>query len=124
MDPLYDTLAAMIRDRFGASLERCEAIEAGLGSRRFYRLTLSGGQPGATPGSAIARVDAPEDPSLRPAGAAPEPPLEPLRSFLAEHGIPVPGRFASDEAHGIALLEDYGDEWLSKCMFHYRWSRP
>lgn len=20
------------------------------------------------------------------------------------------------------ILEDYGDEWLSKCMFHYRWS--
>jgi glutathione S-transferase len=28
-----------------------------------------------------------------------------------------------DPALGLIdlLLEDYGDEWLSKCMFHYRW---
>lgn len=29
-----------------------------------------------------------------------------------------------DPALGLIdlLLEDYGDEWLSKCMFHYRWA--
>lgn len=39
--------------------------------------------------------------------AFPERPLQPVDPSL---------RFLD------SLLEDYGDEWLSKCMFHYRWA--
>jgi aminoglycoside/choline kinase family phosphotransferase len=108
MDALRNTLAEMLRERFDASLTGCDAIEAGLGSRRFYRLSLTGAASKSTPASVIARVDAPEDPALRPAGVPPEPPLEPLRSFLADHGVPVPERYAGDEERGIELLEDLG----------------
>jgi hypothetical protein len=93
--------------RLGVGVLAVEPIPAGIGQRRFYRLRLAG-----APGSAIARVDAPEDPAGRPAGAAPEPPLEPVRALLERSGLPVPRSYASDPARGIELLEDAGRESL------------
>jgi aminoglycoside/choline kinase family phosphotransferase len=79
-----------------------------LGLRRFLRLHLTG-----EPASAVARVEAPEDPAGRPAGALPEPPLEPVRALFAAAGLPVPARLAADEAGGLELLEDLGDRSLA-----------
>jgi glutathione S-transferase len=47
-----------------------------------------------------------------------------IRRFEAQ----FPGRavLPSDPALALvdALLEDFGDEWLTKAMFHYRWTYP
>ncbi len=76
-----------------------------LGLRRFARIQLDA----AEPRTLIARVDAPEDPAGRPSVAASEPALEPIRSLFEVHALPVPRRYAADEAAGIELLEDVGD---------------
>jgi hypothetical protein len=102
-----ESLARWASARLGVAVTAVEAIPAGIGLRRFYRLRLAG-----PPGSAIARIDAPEDPAGRPAGVAPEPPLEPVRAFLERTGLPVPRRLAADPARGIELLEDAGSESL------------
>ncbi|HXK24348.1 MAG TPA: phosphotransferase [Myxococcota bacterium] len=83
-------------------------LPAGLGLRRFARVTL---EPGAAAPSLIARVDAPEDPAGRPAGVAPEPPLEPIRALLEREGLPVPRSYGGDD--GVLLLEDVGDVSLA-----------
>jgi N-acetylmuramate 1-kinase len=81
---------------------------AGLAHRRFYRLTLNG----VDPPTLIARVDRGE-----PApGVLPEPPLEPLRTFLEDAGLPVPRRLGGDAASGIDLLEDLGDASLAQAL--------
>lgn len=82
-------------------------IAAGLGLRRFYRVRLLG-----TPAYCIARAEMLEDPQNRPAGIAPEPALEPLRTYLEANGLPVPKSYASRT--GIDLLEDLGDTSLQK----------
>jgi aminoglycoside/choline kinase family phosphotransferase len=61
----------------------------------------------------VARIEAPEDPASRPSGVAPEPALEPIRSLLARHGLPVPARYGGDAAAGIELLEDAGERSLT-----------
>jgi aminoglycoside/choline kinase family phosphotransferase len=102
-----DEIGRFAATRLGVAVLAVEPIPAGIGLRRFYRLRFAG-----PPGSAIARVDQPEDPAGRPAGAAPEPPLEPIRALLEAAGLPVPRRYASDAARGFELLEDGGRESL------------
>lgn len=102
-------LAALCRSALGARLTRVEPLRAALGTRRFFRLHLEG----ADVATAVARVETPEDPRIRPAEAAPEPPLEPLRALLEEHGLPVPARLGGDPAAGIELLQDVGDVSLT-----------
>jgi N-acetylmuramate 1-kinase len=103
-----ETLARWAESRLGAAVRAVEPIPAGIGLRRFYRLRFAG-----PPGSAIARVDAPEDPGGRPAGVPPEPPLEPVRAFLERNGLPVPRRLAADPKQSVELLEDAGAESLA-----------
>ncbi len=83
----------------------CEPMAAELSLRRFFRVRCAG-----APGTLVARVEQPEDPSGRPPGIPPEPPLEPLRTVLEEHGLPVPRRYGGDA--GVDLLEDLGDRSL------------
>ena len=85
-------------------MTRVEPLDSGLGLRRFFRVATGGEPP-----TLIARVEAPEDPAGRPAGVAPEPPLEPLRTFLADLGLPVPTRWGGDAKSGTDWLEDFGD---------------
>ncbi len=100
------------RARLGQSPGTITAVPAGLGLRRFYRVTLS--QP---PDVLIARIEADEDPAGRPAGVPPEPPLEPTRRLLEDAGLPVPGCFGISGDGHVALLEDGGSQTLED-LFH------
>jgi len=90
-----------VEEALGLEVKLLDPIHAGMGLRTFYRVHTTG-----VPESLVVRVDAPEDAAARPAGLPPEPGLEPLRTFLAEHGVPVPVRFGGDAE--TDLLEDLG----------------
>jgi aminoglycoside/choline kinase family phosphotransferase len=108
MDPALEAeLRALVRAACsGAEPTAFEPLRGGgVGHRRFVRVHLAG----ATPASLVARLDRGE-----PApGVLPEPPLEPLRTLLEAHGLPVPRRLGGDPAAGIDLLEDLGDVALA-----------
>ncbi len=104
-DPIEAAIARIAARTLGATEVRIEWLTGELGLRRFARAHLAGG----TRSSAVARVEAPEDPAGRPAGGAPEPPLEPIRALYEEAGLPVPARFGADSSTGVELLEDVGD---------------
>lgn len=110
-DAAFDpAIEALCRKVFAAPPLDCQPIEAGLGARRFFRVTLAG-----APQRAIARCEQPEDASLRPPGVAAEPPLEPVRALLAAAGLRVPHRYGASTDGQIELLEDLGDETLEAC---------
>ncbi len=104
-------LRRTVRDALDSDVQRIEPIAGQLGLRRFLRVWLGGGR-GDSPRSVIARVDVAEDPAGRPQGLAPEPPLEPVRRFLEERGLPVPIRYGG--AEGLELLEDLGSVSLAQ----------
>ena len=106
-----ETLAGMVQDQLGVRVTRVEPLAGQLGLRRFLRV-----HTGGRPQTLVARIEAPEDPAGRPPGAAPEPALEPLRTFLADLGLPVPARLGGDPARGIDLLEDLGGETLEDAV--------
>jgi aminoglycoside/choline kinase family phosphotransferase len=98
-------LAQCVERALGRRVSRVDWLRGGIGLRRFARLHVGGGAPVTL----VARIDAPDDPAGRPAGALPEPPLEPIRALLEAQGLPVPRRYGGDSAAGIELLEDLGD---------------
>lgn len=103
------SVRAAVRACLGLECDDVVPLHAGLGLRRFYRVSLP-----APPGRLIARVDVPEDPAGRPPGIPPEPPLEPIRALFEAGGLPVPRRLGADESAGIELLEDVGDRSLAQ----------
>jgi aminoglycoside/choline kinase family phosphotransferase len=119
-DAAASAIAQLVRRALGAEVVRLELVPPGLGSRRFYRVALERrGDTRDLPASVMARIDSPEDPTLRPTGVAPEPPLEPIRSLLEERGLPVPARYAADPGAGLELLEDVGShslEWAAEAL--------
>lgn len=104
-------LREIVAEHLQRTVLRVEPMAAGLGTRRFHRIFFADGEPRTL----VARI---EDDGARPAPpvsdwpAAPawltEPPLEPLRDFLAEAGLPVPKSALHLRAEGIDLLEDVG----------------
>jgi aminoglycoside/choline kinase family phosphotransferase len=102
-DDLEARLHQLIEGLGLGHVQRIEPLTGGLATRRFLRLTLTGGDLTGV----VARIEAAEDPSIRPQGVAPEPDLEPTRTLLEQAGLPVPRCFG--DTQGIYLLEDLGD---------------
>jgi aminoglycoside/choline kinase family phosphotransferase len=106
-DDARQRIRALVRSALRREVAGIEPVEAGLGSRRFFRVSL---RPPGEPESVVARVEHDEDPGVRPSGVAPEPPLEPIRAWLSSHGLPVPACYGAEA--GLMLLEDLGDASL------------
>ncbi|MEO0784305.1 MAG: glutathione S-transferase [Pseudomonadota bacterium] len=100
-------------------------LRAALRYRRLpYRFVIIGSKEA----EALPKRPLPLVPYLVVPGGEGEPPVAmsdttPILNHLEEM-YPERRLRPDDPALGLLdlLLEDYGDEWLSKCMFHYRWA--
>jgi len=108
-------IAQLVTAEFGVAVSRIEPLRGALGLRQFSRVWLEAAETRreSIPETLVARVETAEDPSRRPAGIPPEPPLEPIRALFEAEGLPVPRRYAADPAHGVELLEDLGEVSLA-----------
>lgn len=114
-----DRLAAFVGERMGRRVVAIEPIAAGMGARRFHRLVFETGLPrtlvarcepefsGGAPQPGVPSAVLPAAPAWLP-----EPPLEPLRRFLEEAGLPVPQSAGHFPELGLELLEDVGSTSL------------
>ena len=104
-------IAELVSAQFGVAASRIERVQGALGFRNFSRVWLEASETKreSIPETLIARNEAAEDPTRRPTGIPPEPPLEPIRALLEAEGLPVPRRYAADAARGVELLEDLGE---------------
>ncbi|RYF92761.1 MAG: glutathione S-transferase family protein [Caulobacteraceae bacterium] len=84
-----------------------------------YRLYYRGREPAGYPTAQVPLL-----PTFFIAGEAVTDSTPLIRRFDAE----IPGRPVRPADPALAfldsLIEDYADEWLTKCMFHYRWAHP
>ncbi len=99
MTELTRRIETLVRSATRRAVEEIEPIASGLGAQRYFRVRCTGGT------SVVARVQ--RDVVT---GSGPEPPLEPIRAFLEDAGLPVPRSYLHSE--DIDLLEDLGDTSL------------
>lgn len=110
MPTTEEQITTLAQDSLGLVVSSIDPIEAGLGQRRFFRVHFN--PEDGHPDTAVARVEAEEDPALRPPGIPPEPPLAPVLRLFEDAGIPVPTCYA--QAGDVMLLEDVGDTSLEQ----------
>ena len=107
-EALEKKLRDYVTQQLGRAPSQIQKLEAGLGTRQFFRLQFSH----AKPRSCIARIESNNNERSTPLTYAP---LEALRNELRTRGLPVPRSFGHND-DGIDLLEDGGELDLAQAM--------
>jgi aminoglycoside/choline kinase family phosphotransferase len=111
----FEPLAALVARAFPGAPLVCEPMPGGASTRRYFRVKLPAGSPGAV---AMFVPDGAKAEEVGKDGAtrgARWPFLE-VRDLLSARGIDVPALHAEDAARGWVLLEDLGDDTLANVL--------